>query len=357
MQPQPPRSHAIVFFIILLAVAYFSRVAPRTVINLLFLTFGYMCLRNAKFWFDKIKWPTKWECMRRVGWFRKLIRIPKLGRVFYNFSCTIACLSALASFNSFLILANVLMVPACVMLVCASFIDAGFRLKIFWGYPLGKKILTWGSVFTAAIAAFIATLIAKDVAHSVTHVNPNFFPNFIYLFAGAIYPITLLFAIGIMVFCLLCMQSICLTVGLFCATLINHLVHLLGSKADSAKYLAQRLATGDNARRRKKWGQRFGQGFEYMLRPMGTCLVVAVFVWPASIALTATPYIGKILPSLLVFVEYRPNHQCEDIPISAKLAYLDSGLVSIAKLEIDGTYQFITAPCISKIKQKNQLQS
>jgi len=223
----------------------------------------------------------------------------------------------------------------------AATVDTGRQVvqltRITWAKTIGKV----GLAGVGAALFYVATAFSKQIVHGITATDPKYYSEFSGLFATLAMPVLYLL-LGLVVLGTWAFTQLAFA---FVATVVGSPLSRITSNVPAWKLFLYRM----------QHGKRPPQNY---CAPKVDFRLAVVWMRPISLILSivlilsALKYIlneyGESLKSVtvksLVALEYKPGSRCLGLPPEVEVAYLQNGLISVAK-QVDGHFSFSTQKC------------
>lgn len=217
-----------------------------------------------------------------------------------------------------------------------------------WAKTVGKIL----SALLGAGVAMSSLILAKHQVHAIARVDPKYFDDFVNIFALVLAPL-LYVAIGIAALAAFaCLQILVLIFFATARTVVGVLnfENVAPRWHQDCRVFWYRIRFGKRPQALPV--RRFFpiEDIALFMRPLGTVAVASLLA--ALIDGTLKIYIVKVsdlTTKAFVAVQYRSDSRCEGLITGSRVAYLDRGNVSTARLE-NGRYVFDVASCKLPLK-------
>lgn len=295
-----------------------------------------------------------WElgCQIRRPLFRRVMRIVRVMRHFFAIApeveflhvstillvlVSIAYILVTKNSSGFNTLGQIFLCLICI----AATVDTGRQViqltRITWARTIGKIILAG----VGAALFYLATAISKQIVHGITATDPKYYSEFSSLFATLAMPVLYLL-LGTMVLGLWALAQLLIA---FIVMALGGVLSGITSNAPAWKLFLYRLQQGKRPPRNYRAPTVDFRWVVVWMRPVSLILSVGLIL--SALVYLLNEY-GKSLEAIaeksLIALKYRRGSKCLGLPAQAEVAYLEKGVVSVAKQE-DGRFKFSTQKC------------
>lgn len=330
------------------ALAALARFSPELVVVLIGLMFLYagivVAFRQAK----SVRWFSKWDWIRRVRRIRRAFNAPPLALALYAVCFALAGLACIALVLTKSPIALSIINALCGFTVClATLVDWHQRLKHMLLTVWIKRLAKFGFAFLATATIFLSMVLAKQVTSSVAQVDPAAMPEFVRLLSTILYPFALAIVVSLTLSTIMLVQYLFLMAGMLVRMPATYLAGLFSSETrKKLEILSFRIFYGKRPPKDRTFWDRLMNGSQHIFRPLGTGVIaVAIAFLGQFIIGLAAQVPDQAFKSLLVAVEYRREHSCDNVLKTSPVAYLQDGYVSVATSSVDGV-KFSVQKCM-----------
>jgi len=298
---------------------------------------------------------------RGVRWPSLRDRVALVRRIRRSFAAPPIALALYGACSAMMMLATLLMLLqpspwvitacgiACVtLLALAAFFDWRARLAYLLRFRSIRRFVRLAFAFLATATVFLAGVLVKRAVSELTRVDPAAFPDFVWLAGVIVYPFALLLVLAAALAAYMLAQYVVVMTAFFFDMVLRWVggIFIFPQTRLKLADLRYRLVNGRRRPRHYPWWRRATDGIQYLLRPAGTAVMLLAICLAAdgAASLSEPLFTRSLAGRLLVEVEYRPSHACEEVQAGARVAYLGDGYVSVATWRGDG-YEFSVGKC------------
>jgi hypothetical protein len=335
----------VLFLLALVALAKFSPELVLVLIGLLFLYAGIVvAFRQAR----SVRWFSKWGWIRRVRKIRRAFTAPPLALALYAVCFTLAGLACIALVLTKSPIVFSVINAFCGFTLClATLVDWHQRLKHMLSTGWVKRLAKLGLVFLATATVFLSLILAKQVTSSIAQVDPAAMPEFVRFLSTLLYPFALAIVVSLTLSIIMLVQYLFLMIGMLFRIPATYLAGLFSFKTrKKLEVLSYRIFYGKRPPIDRTFWDRLMNGSQHIFRPLGTGVIaVAIAFLGQFIIGLAAQVPDRAFKSVLVAVEYRRDHSCDNVSKTSPVAYLQDGYVSVATASLDGV-RFSVQKCM-----------
>ncbi len=335
----------VLFLLALVALAKFSPELVVVLIGVLFLYAGsVVAFRQGK----SVRWFSKWVWIRRARKIRRAFIAPPLALALYAVCFALAGLAciALALTKSPIVFSGIN--ALCGFTLClATLVDWHQRLKHMLLTGWVKWLAKAGFAFLATATIFVSTILAKQATSSLAQVDPAAMPEFVRLLSTLLYPFALAIVVSLTLSTIMLVQYLFLMISILFRIPASYLAGLFSSQTrKKLQILSYRIFYGKRPPIDRTFWDRLMDGSQHVFRPLGTGVIAVAVAFMSHLIIGLADQVpDRVFKSLLVAVEYRREHSCDNILKTSHVAYLQDGYVSVATSSVDGV-KFSVQKCM-----------